>query len=165
MTLNMALEKEILARIQYALACQDSDSEQLYKALLGDLKFRESQGLIDPPDMLSMSQLADPVNRTIVDKVNPILDPIADGCTIKDFRGSLAYQVIQETLTAVEKPKFNKAFNMLSRYADTYGDINTFGDIRRLGFDELVHLRNIGPKGARIIIGSFRRKIDEPLTT
>ncbi len=44
----MALEREIISRIHSAIENKDQEQEKLYKALLGDLVYRKSQGLTDP---------------------------------------------------------------------------------------------------------------------
>lgn len=178
----MALEREILARIQKAAETEDSDQTRLYKAFLGDLTYRKSQGLTDHPEIMQKPQFPkrlftkyntlpkvhDSALQGLIDKVNPVLGLMDDVVAIDDAMSSQEWGLMENTLTEAEKPLLHRAFNAvcsdLYRYGSGPEGQVTFGDARKLSYYYIRGMRMVGEKIAAVLMHSIQPR-DEVLNT
>lgn len=163
----MALEREILARIQDAIRNEDVEQDQLYRALLGDLTFRKSQGLADYGELLSGNRFftrltslpevtTEPTIKALVDKVNPTVGVLDDNTNIEEMLESEEWHSVEQALTKQELILLRRAFLPVARYGK-WGGIRTLGDMRKQTFEDLIlNVRNVGPKAATIIMHSIQ---------
>lgn len=175
----MALEREILARIQDAVDTGDSEQEQLYKSLLGDLTWRKSQGLRDQDQVISnttqepltkvasapnyrlvrSSDLAKRMNATVGrelgdDILLEDLMPPRKSLIEADTNAPIEWTSFCSPLRRSEKQVLTKALGEVLFRAK---DIRTLGDLRGLSARELSMKTRLGERSIFLLTEGFKR--------
>lgn len=163
----MALEKEIIVRIQDAVDSGNQLQEDLYKELLGSLVYGESRGLVDSPDLLSQPEAAqaqepqehertftksanvptlEPRLLNIAQKANSVCCKLDDGVSIHDVYFSPDWREAEKELADQDRYSLTRAIMCVVRYS------MSLGDVRRSSIEDLCELRNVGFKTASLLL-------------
>lgn len=90
-------------------------------------------------------------NRELVLKLNAVLRTRHDGVSLSACLTSHAWIQMEEGLTKMERINTSRAINALIR-----SGVKTLGDVRKLGYREMMCFRNVGPRMAAIIMYSIQ---------
>lgn len=178
----MALEREILKRIQFAIESNDLDQERLNRALLGDLMFRKSQGLLDTKKLLtetsgvrlpSMETERDKKSRRIAETLNRrVGSTLSDDVDISRLYQDKFYHPGHpvpewvEAINELARPERSIVYSRLHliHYDKHSPNLHTVGGIRSASLEDFLFLRNVGPQKALFLKTVFALPSTESTT-